>query len=143
VEVVRRFEKLPKVQVEKHKVLQILVNLISNSRRALVEGRETGRRLVLSLGWGEPGRWRIEVEDNGVGIAPDILDRLFHFGFTTRKDGHGIGLHSCALSAQEMGGTLVARSKGVGQGASFLLEVPVEQAPDPRRQEAPPSRLTR
>lgn len=127
VEVVRRFEKLPEVPVEKHKVLQILVNLISNARRALVEGRETGRRLVLHLGWGGPGRWRIEVEDNGVGIAADHLDKLFHFGFTTRKDGHGIGLHSCALAAQEMGGTLVARSSGVGQGASFQLEVPVEQ----------------
>jgi signal transduction histidine kinase len=128
VEVVRQFEELPEVPVEKHKVLQILVNLISNAGRALVEGRETERRLVLSVGWGGPGRWRIEVEDNGVGIAPGTLDKLFHFGFTTRKDGHGIGLHSCALAAQEMGGTLVARSKGAGQGASFLLEVPVEQA---------------
>jgi signal transduction histidine kinase len=125
VEVVRRFEPLPEVAVEKHKVLQILVNLISNASRALVEGRETGRRMVLHLGWGEPGRWRIEVEDNGIGIPPESLNKLFHFGFTTRKDGHGIGLHSCALAAQEMGGKLSVHSKGLGQGATFLLEVPV------------------
>ncbi|MBN1204656.1 MAG: hypothetical protein JXB05_07000 [Myxococcaceae bacterium] len=128
VEVVRRFEKLPELQVEKHKVLQILVNLISNAQRALVEGREAGRQLIVRLGWGEPGRWRVEVEDNGIGIAPEHLEKLFHFGFTTRKAGHGIGLHSCVLAAQEMGGTLVARSRGLGQGASFMLEVPLERA---------------
>ncbi|WP_224242150.1 sensor histidine kinase [Hyalangium gracile] len=126
VEVVRRFDTLPEVLVEKHKVLQILVNLISNAQRALVEGRETERRLVLHLGRGKPDHWRIEVEDNGMGITPENLEKLFHFGFTTRKDGHGIGLHSCALAAQEMGGTLVARSAGAGQGASFILEVPLE-----------------
>jgi signal transduction histidine kinase len=92
VEVVRHFEKLPEVPVEKHKVLQILVNLISNARRALVEGRETGRRLVLSLGWSEPGRWRIEVEDNGVGIAPDNLDKLFHSRFTWGTLSRGIAI---------------------------------------------------
>ncbi|WP_224361273.1 sensor histidine kinase [Hyalangium versicolor] len=128
VDVVRRFDKLPEVRVEKHKVLQILVNLISNAQRALVEGRETGRRMIVHLGWGGPGRWRIEVEDNGIGIATENLNKLFHFGFTTRKDGHGIGLHSCALAAQEMGGTLIARSEGPGQGALFQLEVPMEEA---------------
>jgi signal transduction histidine kinase len=125
VEVVKRFDALPDVRLEKHKVLQILVNLISNGQQALVAGRESERRLVIHLGWGEPGRWRIIVEDNGVGIAPETLKRLFYFGFTTRKDGHGIGLHSCALAAQEMSGTLVAHSEGLGRGARFTLEVPL------------------
>jgi len=130
VEVEKRFEPLPEVQVEKHKVLQILVNLIANAHKALAEGRETGRRLIVSLGWGEPGHWRIQVEDNGIGISPENLEKLFFFGFTTRKDGHGIGLHSCALAAQEMGGTLVARSEGLGKGACFVLEVPLERPAD-------------
>ncbi|KFE69634.1 sensor histidine kinase [Hyalangium minutum] len=129
VTVERHFEPMPEVQVEKHKVLQILVNLISNAYKALAEGRETGRRLTLRLGWGAPHHWRIEVEDNGLGITPDNLEKLFFFGFTTRKDGHGIGLHSCALAAQEMKGTLVARSEGLGHGACFILEVPLEQEP--------------
>ena len=120
----RRFEALPEVQVEKHKVLQILVNLIANAHKALAEGRETERRIIVRLDWGAPGHWRIQVEDNGIGIAPENLEKLFYFGFTTRKDGHGIGLHSCALAAQEMGGTLVAHSEGLGHGARFTLEVP-------------------
>jgi signal transduction histidine kinase len=126
VAVERHFDALPEVQVEKHKVLQILVNLIANAHKALGEGREAGRRLIVRLGWGAPGHWRIQVEDNGIGIAPENLEKLFFFGFTTRKDGHGIGLHSCALAAQEMGGTLVAHSQGLGQGACFTLEVPCE-----------------
>jgi two-component system NtrC family sensor kinase len=129
VEVEKHFEPLPEVQLEKHKVLQILVNLISNAHKALAEGRETGRRLILRLGQGAPGHWRIEVEDNGIGITPESLEKLFFFGFTTRKDGHGIGLHSCALAAQEMKGTLAAHSEGLGQGARFTLEVPLEQDP--------------
>jgi signal transduction histidine kinase len=128
VEVVRHFEPLPDVHAEKHNVLQILVNLISNAQQALVAGRAHERRMIIHMGWGKPGHWRVSVEDNGIGIAPENLDKLFYFGFTTRKEGHGIGLHSCALSAQEMGGTLVARSEGLGHGACFILEVPLERA---------------
>lgn len=129
VEVVRRFDALPEVPVEKHKVLQVLVNLISNANKALVEGRERGRRMTLHLGWGQPRHWRLAVEDNGAGIAPENLDKLFRFGFTTRKEGQGIGLHSCALAAQEMNGTLQVRSEGLGHGATFTLEVPLEDVP--------------
>jgi C4-dicarboxylate-specific signal transduction histidine kinase len=129
VEVVRHFDTLPEVWVEKHKVLQILVNLISNALKALEVEPAAGRRMALRLGWGKPGHWRIEVEDNGVGISPENLGRLFRFGFTTRKGGHGIGLHSSVLAAQEMRGMLAARSDGLGRGATFTLEVPVADVP--------------
>jgi signal transduction histidine kinase len=69
-------------------------------------------------------RVSIEIRDNGVGIAPENLTRIFQHGFTTRKDGHGFGLHSAALAAREMGGTLVAQSAGVGCGAAFILDLP-------------------
>src|SRR5436190_18321929 len=71
-------------------------------------------------------RLRICVEDNGEGIAPENLARLFAHGFTTRKHGHGFGLHSCALAVKEMGGTLTAQSNGPGQGAAFTLELPIK-----------------
>jgi signal transduction histidine kinase len=73
----------------------------------------------------EDGRLKISVIDNGVGIPPENLTKIFNHGFTTRKDGHGFGLHSGALAATEMGGALVAHSDGPGQGASFTLELPV------------------
>ncbi len=69
---------------------------------------------------------QIEVVDNGAGIAPENLTRIFAHGFTTRKDGHGFGLHSCVLAAREMGGSLSAHSEGLGQGATFTLELPIK-----------------
>jgi two-component system, NtrC family, sensor kinase len=73
-------------------------------------------------------RLRIRVEDDGEGIAPENMVRLFSHGFTTRKSGHGFGLHSCALGAKVMGGQLMAHSDGVGKGAVFTLELPVSEA---------------
>jgi signal transduction histidine kinase len=74
---------------------------------------------------------RIEIADNGVGIAPENLTRIFNHGFTTRKGGHGFGLHSGALSAKEMGGSLSVHSDGLGKGATFVLELPITAKADP------------
>jgi signal transduction histidine kinase len=74
------------------------------------------------------GRIKISVTDNGVGISQDNLTRIFNHGFTTKKDGHGFGLHSGALAAREMGGSLNVHSDGSGQGATFTLELPVSSA---------------
>jgi signal transduction histidine kinase len=74
------------------------------------------------------GRVRVEVQDNGVGIPPENLARIFTHGFTTKQDGHGFGLHASANGAREMGGDLTAHSDGPGCGATFTLEFPV-QAP--------------
>jgi two-component system, NtrC family, sensor kinase len=68
---------------------------------------------------------RIAVADNGVGIPPEHLTRIFSHGFTTRKDGHGFGLHSGAIAARELGGTLSAHSDGPGTGATFTLALPL------------------
>ncbi|HEX8436183.1 ATP-binding protein, partial [Archangium sp.] len=107
-----------------HKVLMILVNLISNAKYALDEAPAEQRCLTLRLEAPTADRVRIEVRDNGMGIAPELLTRIFQHGFTTRDEGHGFGLHSSALAAQELGGTLTAHSEGPGRGATFTLELP-------------------
>jgi len=124
VTVVREFTPAPAVQVERQKVLQILVNLIRNAKEAINEGGRPDKRLVVGVRVSAEGRVQITVTDNGVGIAPENLARVFAFGYTTKKAGHGFGLHSSALAAKEMGGSLVARSEGAGQGATFILELP-------------------
>ncbi|GEM_PF-666176 len=123
VEVIREFEKLPPMNVERHKILQILVNLLRNANLACQDSARTDRRLTVRVANGD-GRVKISVMDNGVGIRPENLTRIFNHGFTTRKDGHGFGLHSSALAAQEMGGSLTVHSDGPGQGAAFTLDLP-------------------
>ncbi|EAU64704.1 ATP-binding protein [Stigmatella aurantiaca] len=126
VKVERLLADIPSVLTEKHKVLLILVNLISNAKYALDAMPEAERRLSVRIERPlSDGFICIEVKDNGVGIAPELLTRIFQHGFTTRQEGHGFGLHSSALAAQELGGTLKVHSDGPGQGASFILELPV------------------
>jgi PAS domain S-box-containing protein len=125
IQVVREFDDVPPVSVDKHKVLQILINLMQNAKYAIDEYRQTDKRLVIGLKLCVPGRVRISIKDNGVGIKPENLTRVFSHGFTTKKHGHGFGLHSGALAAKEMGGSLTAHSDGPGTGAIFTLELPL------------------
>jgi len=124
VRVVREFAAVPPVTIEKHKVLQILVNLIRNAKHACEDSGGTDKRLTVRVA-NDDGRLKIAISDNGVGIPAENLIRIFNHGFTTRKDGHGFGLHSGALAAKEMGGSLDVRSDGPGKGAVFTLELPV------------------
>jgi PAS domain S-box-containing protein len=123
IQVVREFEHAPAITVEKHKVLQILMNLVRNARQACQEAGGPEKRLTLRVTNGDD-RVRIAVSDNGVGISPENLARIFAHGFTTKKDGHGFGLHSAIAAAKEMGGSLHVRSDGLGHGATFTLELP-------------------
>ncbi|ATB40119.1 hypothetical protein CYFUS_005567 [Cystobacter fuscus] len=126
IQVRREYGPVPLVMVDRHKLLQILLNLLNNARHAL-EGRERSNRwLTVRVSRAAQARLRIEVEDNGTGIAHEHLPRLFTQGFTTKKTGHGFGLHISALSATELGGSLSCTSQGLGQGATFTIEVPLE-----------------
>jgi signal transduction histidine kinase len=127
ISVTKEFSDVPLLLLDKHLVLQILVNLIGNAKRAMDGVPDRLHRITLNIqltGLGDGSRLRIRVEDNGEGITPENLARLFSHGFTTRKNGHGFGLHSCALAAQEMAGTITAHSDGPGKGAAFMLELP-------------------
>jgi PAS domain S-box-containing protein len=123
VQLVRDFKVVPQLTVEKHKVLQILVNLMRNAKYACDESGRNDKQVTLRV-TAERGRVKIAVIDNGVGIPAENLTRIFGHGFTTRKDGHGFGLHSGALAARELGGSLTASSEGPGRGATFTLDLP-------------------
>ncbi|MGD9690044.1 MAG: ATP-binding protein [Phycisphaerales bacterium] len=129
VRVEKRIEITSEVDVDKHAVLEILLNLFANAGKAMRESAE--RVLTISadrcIEEGEE-RFFIDVRDTGTGIAPENLTRVFGAGFTTRSDGHGFGLHSSANAAQRLGGSLTARSEGLGRGASFRLVLPVRGA---------------
>jgi signal transduction histidine kinase len=119
------------VLIDRHRVLQILVNLLANARDAITEHRraagggsgEITVRMTLEPGWLE-----LAVIDDGGGISPEALPRIFNAGFTTKAKGHGYGLHSSALAAEQLGGTLRCASAGIGAGASFCLRIPIAAA---------------
>jgi predicted ATPase/signal transduction histidine kinase len=125
--VTREFTSVPRMQVDKHKVLQILINLLSNAKEAMAEVPEGQRHLCVRL-TAEGNVARIQVVDNGRGFTQEFRKHLFALGFTTRKEGHGFGLHSSALAAQVMGGRLLLESEGPGKGATATLELPLSQA---------------
>jgi signal transduction histidine kinase len=124
VKVVQEFDEVPPIQAEKHKALQILVNLLRNAKHACDDSGREDKEITLRI-TGDENRVKIMVSDNGIGIPAENLTRIFNHGFTTRKDGHGFGLHNSANAAKEMGGVLLVYSAGVGQGATFTLELPL------------------
>jgi two-component system, NtrC family, sensor kinase len=130
VAVVRDYEQVPPMNLEKHKILQILVNLVRNAKYACEESGRADKRMTVRVANGS-GWVKISVLDNGVGIPAEGLTRIFNHGFTTRKEGHGFGLHSGALAAKEMGGSLTAQSDGPGQGAAFTLSLPCPKQENP------------
>jgi PAS domain S-box-containing protein len=122
------YAELPEVRIDRQRVLQILVNLISNSKEALLEVDRKEKWLRIRSYQNQEDRLRIEVVDNGIGISRDNMTKIFQHGFTTKEKGHGFGLHSSALAAQEMGGSLAVYSEGLGHGSTFTLELPLNRS---------------
>nr|WP_320014876.1 AAA family ATPase [uncultured Desulfobacter sp.] len=122
IEIVENYDPdLKPVMTDRSKVIQILVNLISNAGKAMAGFGSGSHCIVINVKQTNEKQVSIEVKDNGIGIEPAHLAHLFEFGFTTRDDGHGFGLHTAALMARELKGELKADSKGKGLGACFTL----------------------
>jgi signal transduction histidine kinase len=115
---------LPLIKTDRHKVLQILVNLISNAKQAVSHADVRARTVTVRVRQLDDAIL-FEVADTGVGIAKQNLAKIFSHGFTTKRDGHGFGLHSAALAARALGGSLTVYSAGPGAGAQFTLRLPV------------------
>lgn len=129
INLIREFDAVtPAVCVDRHKVLQILINILRNAKHAMedLDGQE--RCMTIRVGMKSPDRVEISVRDNGIGIPAENLTKIFNHGFTTKQDGHGFGLHSGANAARQMGGSLRAHSDGPGSGAEFTLELPTSVA---------------
>ena len=124
IRVVRQYAPAAPALMDRHKVLQILINLLRNAKQALREAGRNDKQITLTITTTGEGRVRLAITDNGIGISQENLAKIFRHGFTTKQDGHGFGLHSGALAAQEMQGGLTAHSNGPGTGATFTLELP-------------------
>ncbi|MGH8863905.1 MAG: sensor histidine kinase [Burkholderiales bacterium] len=125
IKLLREFEDVPSILVDRHKVLQILVNLLRNAKCACDAVERSDKQVAVRIAKQE-GAVQIVVTDNGVGIPPENMTRIFSYGFTTRREGHGFGLHGAALAAKELGGSLYAESDGPAKGATFTLVLPLK-----------------
>ena len=125
ISLVKEFSDVPAIAIDRHQTLQILVNLIINAKQAHEEGDADERKITLAIA-AEGEYVRFDVIDNGPGMSDEVLGRLFQHRFTTKKNGHGFGLHASALSAKQMGGSLTAHSDGPGTGATFTLRLPLQ-----------------
>jgi PAS domain S-box-containing protein len=120
-------QSAPDVIASAGQLEQVLVNLVTNAAKATPEGQQ--REIVVRLGPGIPGMARVEVIDQGMGIAPTLMDRIFDPFFTTRQVGQGTGLglsiSHAIVTAHE--GTLTVQSE-VGKGSTFRVELPAAPA---------------
>ncbi len=123
IEVSRELKPVSKVLVQKTKLTHIIMNLIDNAKDSMLTTVDTDRVLQVSLDQTVNDVF-LKFKDNGEGIAPENLNRIFLHGFTTKPHGHGFGLHNCANLASEMRSTLQVESDGLGKGATFILKFP-------------------
>ena len=126
-------KSLPEVCVDRHKVMQILINLITNGCQAMDEKDPAERKLTITAASDGGERLSVAIRDNGCGIPQENLTRVFNHGFTTKQSGHGFGLHSSANAAKEFGGSLSGTSEGAGLGATFTLELPLKEQQPARK----------
>jgi C4-dicarboxylate-specific signal transduction histidine kinase len=123
-EVANRVDAGLSMTTDKHRLVQILVNLISNAKQATGESPKGARPIEIDAAVSANGSVQIQVRDQGIGIDAQTMKSLFHHGFTTKSTGHGFGLHSSAIAAGDLGGTIRAESDGIGHGATFVVELP-------------------
>ncbi|TWT32006.1 sensor histidine kinase [Blastopirellula retiformator] len=128
VDVETNFPSLPLLNLDKHRVLEIFGNLVKNAIESITEAQGPQRRITVSVRQTKGDKIAIEVRDTGMGIKPENLKSIFSYGFTTKSNGHGFGLHSASLSAKQMGGSLEIESDGLGEGALFRLVLPFSPA---------------
>jgi two-component system sensor kinase FixL len=125
IRVERDYQDVPTVWADKDALLHVLINLVRNAQQSLRDSAQTDRQLTVRVVPLPVDRLRIEVRDNGVGISTANLACIWEVGFTTKEDGHGLGLHHSALAARALGGSLAAYSDGPGQGATFVFDLPL------------------
>ncbi|GEM_PF-4553688 len=122
--IIFKYKIVKQIELDQVKLQQVLVNLIKNSIDSLIERNNTNKKIIFYVRQKNNNNFEIKVEDNGLGITPENLTKIFSFGFTTKENGHGFGLHGSALIIKEMGGTISFKSNGVNLGATFAIVLP-------------------
>ncbi len=124
ISVIRDYEDIGTIYIDKHQTIQVLVSLIDNAANAIEKNGKHERTLRIKTVLSGSNKLTIEIKDSGVGIKKKLLEKIFQRGYTTSKNGHGFGLHSCVAAVRNMRGTITAKSDGPNRGATFILQLP-------------------
>ncbi len=128
IRVVKEYGDIKPIVIDKTKLFQILNNIISNAKEALVDSTNTPKVLTIRTKLITKDKIEIQISENGIGISKDNLSKIFIFGFTTKKSGHGFGLHASAVAVKELGGDIHVSSEGHEQGSTFTIYLPNSKA---------------
>jgi PAS domain S-box-containing protein len=127
---------LPAVIGDANQLIQVFLNLVTNAEQAIREVRDTGR---IQIRAGRTGRQlSITVQDDGVGVRPEALPRIFDPFYTTKRPGGGtgLGLSICMSIIREHGGNIEAETLPAG-GSAFTIYLPVATDQEPRALRSP------
>lgn len=133
IDIINDCSYLGEIYCDESKLTQILVNLLANAKDAILQHYaqtkvfDHGEIIINTALNNSSNTLKISVTDNGIGMDEETLAKIFSFGFTNKVGGHGFGLHSSILSAQEMNGSLIACSPGDGKGATFTLTLSLDE----------------
>ncbi len=126
IKITKKYSKSEPIMIEKSKLIQVFVNLIKNAKESLEITSDNNRIINIRI-WEEKKFQVVEIVDNGIGIEKNNINRIFSYGFSTKEDGKGFGLHTSALAMNEIKGKLTAESDGKGKGAKFIVNIPLEK----------------
>ena len=115
------------IEIDEVKLMQVFVNLFRNAKDSLLESSNPDKELIIKTAIVDQNKILVEITENGIGILPTNLNKIFNYGFTTKKSGHGFGLHASLLAIHELGGELKACSDGLEKGATFTLLLPYKR----------------
>jgi C4-dicarboxylate-specific signal transduction histidine kinase len=111
------------VVVQQTKLIHVLVNIFRNAKEAMTNNAFDDKSVEIKT-WQEGDKIFLSISDNGMGIDSEHMNKIFTQGFTTKRSGHGFGLHSTAIYMKEIGGSIRVSSEGEGKGTTFVLSFP-------------------
>ncbi len=130
VHVARNFGAIPRIFCRPAHIGQAITNILANAFQAIGDSGEIQIRTSK-----EDDSVRMEFQDNGKGIPPELQEKIFEPGVTTKPadSGHGLGLHICRRIVQDHGGRICVASEP-GKGSTFTIILPVRQPEEERGQ---------
>ena len=126
IKMIKHYNKLPAIQIDKVKLLQVCVNILQNSKEAVLESTKTDKVITITTLF-KNDKIIIQIMDNGIGILPKNMGKIYQHGFTTKATGHGFGLHASALTMHSLGGEIDIKSAGLEKGVTVTLTLPYKK----------------